>query len=207
MSAACPRMWTLRYKGLLGRCQRSPVATMQIYRRPRRAILDGRAAAAFARRARAGTHSHQEARRLFRAVPGARELCVRCLASHRARGTGALGRLLNDAQITGAAAALFTLREEGCGSRSCREAEAARRMELPRFRGQVVVLVPNSRHGLFAATADIVARDKRATHHGGYGRLRDFDRVVGLVRVHAKRARCDSAGSQPADDLYVGQSR
>src|SRR5882762_562470 len=75
--------------------------------------------------ARARPGSHQGARRLLRAVSRAGELCVRRLASHRTRGSGALGGLVNDAQGPGAAAALLTVREESCGGRGGCQAEAA----------------------------------------------------------------------------------
>ena len=55
----------------------------------------------------AGTHPHQEARRLLRAIFGACELPVRRLSSHRTRGPGASGWLVNDSQGPGAAAALL----------------------------------------------------------------------------------------------------
>jgi hypothetical protein len=73
----------------------------------------------------AGARSHQEARRLLRAVSGARELPVRRLASYRARGPGATGGLVDDSQGAGAAAALLAVREEGCGDCGSGEAPAA----------------------------------------------------------------------------------
>ena len=79
----------------------------------------------------AGARSHQEARRLFRAVPGACELPVRCLAAHRPRSPGALGRLVSDAREASAADALHTVREEGRGGRGSGEAQASRCAQEP----------------------------------------------------------------------------
>src|SRR5271156_7254570 len=91
---------------------------------PRRHCMDawGQPSAPFAG---ARARSHQEAGRLFRAIPGSCELPVRRLATHRARGPGALGGLVNDAQGSGAEAALLEMREERRGGRRSGEAEAA----------------------------------------------------------------------------------
>src|ERR1700694_1590750 len=64
-----------------------------------------------------------EARRKLRALP------VRCLASHRTRGPGAPGRLVNAARGARAADALLAVRQEGGEGRCGRQAEAARSTE------------------------------------------------------------------------------
>jgi hypothetical protein len=88
------------------------------------------------RTAAASARSHQEAR-LLRAVPGARDLRVRRLASHPARGPGAPGGLVNDAQGSRAAAALLAVRKEGGRSRGGGPAETARSAEESALRRAV----------------------------------------------------------------------
>jgi hypothetical protein len=91
--------------------------------------LHGRLRVPLARFPGAGAHSYQEARRLLRAVPGAGELPVRCLPTHRTRSPGPPGGLVNDAQGACAADALLAVREKDGRSSSGGQAKAAGRAE------------------------------------------------------------------------------
>jgi len=76
--------------------------------------------------ASARARSHQGARRLLRAVPGACGVRLRRLPRDRALGSRAPGRLVGDAQGTGAADALLAMRQEDCRGCGGGEGETAR---------------------------------------------------------------------------------
>jgi hypothetical protein len=142
------------------------------------------AGSASARFARAGAHSHQKARRLLRAVPGARGLRVRGSARNRARGSGAPGGVENEARGARATAAVLAVRKEGRGGRGRCEAQAARR-------GTVAAQVIHARRSRPAGKRSQMARRGRLVICGASGPVRRYAaRSVRLRRRH-KTARLE----------------